>query len=196
MSKGEETRRAILSDALAQASVLGLEGLTIGSLARSTGLSKSGLYAHFDSKEALQRAVIDAARDRFVSMVVSPALRAPRGEPRIRALFDRWLEWEDLSELPGGCPFIAAGTELDDRPGPVRERLVETQRDWIDTLSGAARIAVEQGHFRADLDLAQFAYELWGMVLAYHWYRRLLDRDDARERLTTAFETLIERSRP
>jgi len=125
--------------------------------------------------------------------VVSPALRAPRGEPRIRSIFERWLSWGQ--RLPGGCPFIAAGAELDDRPGPVRDRLVAVQRDWEDTLAGAARIAVEQGHFREDVDAAQFAYEAWAQMLACHWYARLLDREDAVERLETALEALLERYR-
>ncbi len=196
VSKGDETRRAILTDALAQASVTGLDGLTIGSLAKKTGLSKSGLYAHFASKEELQVRVIDEARERFVEVVVTPAFRAARGEPRLRALFERWLEWEDLAALPGGCPFIAASTELDDKPGPARDRLVETQRDWEDTLAGAARIAVEKGHLQADLDVAQFTYELWAMMLGFHWYSRLLDRGDAKARLRVAFEALLERARP
>ena len=195
MSKGADTRHAILQDALAQASVRGLEGLTIGSLAKSLGMSKSGLYAHFDSKEALQLKVLDEARDQFVAKVVMPALQAPRGEPRVVALFERWLVWEGLESLPGGCPFVAVASELDDQPGPVRDRLVEVQRDWVDTLSNAARISVQQGHFRADLDVAQFAYEIWGLVLGYHWYARLLARDDATARLRLAFTDLLGRSR-
>lgn len=195
MSKGDDTRSMILGDALAVMSVRGLDGLTIGALARRTGLSKSGLYAHFDSKEALQIRVLEEARDRFVAEVVSPGLREPRGEPRIRALFTRWLEWEQSAALPGGCPFIAAAAELDDQPGPVRDRLVQIQRDWVDTLQGAARIALSEGHFHSDLDVAQWAYELWGLVLGYHWYARLLGADDARERLQAAFEALLNRSR-
>lgn len=195
MSKGDRTRKAILSDALAQASVRGFMGLTIGSLAKKAGMSKSGLYAHFDSKEALQIRVLEEARDRFVADVVMPALRAPRGEPRIRALFARWLEWEQSEALPGGCPFIAVAAELDDQPGPVRDHLVQSQRDWVDTLRGAAAIAVAEGHFRADLDVAQWAYELWGLVLGYHWYARLLGVADARERLERAFDALVVRSR-
>lgn len=195
MGKGEETRRAILSDALAEASVQGFDGLTIGSLAKRTGLSKSGLYAHFESKEDLQVRVIEEARDRFVDVVISPAFRAPRGEPRIRALFEHWLAWETHNDLPGGCPFIAASSELDDKPGRARDRLVEAQRDWQHTIEGAARIAIEQGHFAADTDTAQFAYEMWSHVLAYHYYSRLLARDDARERLQVAFEALLTRCR-
>lgn len=195
MKKGESTRQAILDDALAQASVLGLGGLTIGSLAKRTGMSKSGLFAHFESKEGLQIQVLEEARDRFVTTVVSPALKHPRGEPRIRALFDRWMSWEQADYLPGGCPFIAAAAELDDQAGPVRERLVGIQRDWVDTLRTSARIAIEEGHFRADLDAAQWAFELWGLVLSYHWYTRLLGASDAADRVRAAFEGLLARSR-
>ena len=195
MKKGEQTRQAILDDALAQASVLGLDGLTIGSLAKRTGMSKSGLFAHFESKEGLQIQVLEEARDRFVTTVVSPALKNPRGEPRIRALFERWMTWERADYLPGGCPFIAAAAELDDQRGPVRDRLVGIQRDWIDTLRTAARIAVEEGHFRREVDVAQWAFELWGLVLAYHWYHRLLGADDAMERVRAGFEQLLARAR-
>ncbi|HJL15844.1 MAG TPA: TetR/AcrR family transcriptional regulator [Sandaracinaceae bacterium LLY-WYZ-13_1] len=193
MKKGESTRRAILDDALAQASVLGLDGLTIGTLARRTGMSKSGLFAHFRSKEGLQIQVLEEARDRFVSRVVSPALKHPRGEPRVRALFERWMDWE--AHLPGGCPFIPAASELDDQQGPVREHLVDIQRDWVDTLRAVARTAVREGDFRADLDVAQWAFELWGLVLSYHWYARLLEADDAVARVRAGFESLLERAR-
>ena len=195
MSKGDETRRTILADALAQASALGLTGLTIGSLAKRTGLSKSGLFAHFASKEALQIAVLDDARDRFVTTVVSPALKEPRGEPRVRALFERWMRWEKAEFQPGGCVFLASATELDDQPGPVRDRLVEIQRDWGDALETAARIAKEERHFRADLDVRQWAFDLWGLMLAYHWHARLLRAEDAAERVRRSFERLLEASR-
>ncbi len=195
MSKGEETRAAILADALSQASVLGLDGLTIGALASSLGMSKSGLYAHFGSKEDLQIQVLEEARARFVSAVMTPALRASRGEPRVRAIMERWLEWESSAYLPGGCPFVAAAAELDDQPGAVRDRLVSIQRDWTDALRTAARIAVEEGHFRADLDTGQWAFELWGLALSYHWFSRLLGQDDADDRLKAGFERLIQSAR-
>jgi AcrR family transcriptional regulator len=198
-SKGEDTRRAILADAIAQASAVGLSGLTIGTLAKRAGLSKSGLFAHFESKEALQIQVLDAARDRFVAEVVSPALKQPRGEPRVRALFEGWLRWADLSwasdAAPSGCLFVAAAAELDDQPGPVRDHLVEIQRDWVDALETAARIAIEAGHFRRDLDASRWAFEVWGLMLGYHWYRRLLQAPQAAAWVKEGFEALIARSR-
>jgi AcrR family transcriptional regulator len=194
VGKGEETREAILGTALALASAHGLNGLSIGTLAREAGLSKSGLFAHFGSKEDLQLAVLQTAVGRFVDTVVTPALRQPRGEPRVRAFFERWLDWERSTYLPGGCPFLAAA-KLDDRPGRVRDYLVASQRDWLDGLATAARIAVVEGHFRPDLDPEQFAYELYSLILAYHQYQRLLADPAADRRCRLAFARLLERSR-
>src|SRR5687767_9089309 len=139
MKKGELTHRAILEHAVGLASRLGLEGLTIGRLAEDLELSKSGLFAHFQSKEALQVEVLRHAGERFVEEVIRPALKAPRGEARLKALFTRWLEWARGKSLPGGCLFVAAATELDDKEGPVRDELVRTQRQWVGFLAGALK---------------------------------------------------------
>jgi AcrR family transcriptional regulator len=175
MAKGEETRQAILGRAYELANVVGVSGLTIGRLAEATGLSKSGLFAHFGSKEALEVAVVEEAARQFVQDVMVPALRKPRGEPRVRALFERWLAWGDR---PGGCFFVGATPELDDRPGPPRDALVRACKDWIDALATAAEIAVTEGHFHAGLDARQFAFELYGIMLAHHTFQRFL-RDTA-----------------
>src|SRR5512141_3116287 len=156
MRKGEATREAIVQRGVRLATQTGLEGLTIGRLATELGLSKSGLFGHFRSKEALQIQVLDAAAERFVEAVVKPAVREPRGEPRIIALFDRWITWTRSNSGPGGCLFVAAAAELDDRPGPVRDRLVALQRDWLDLMANVARTAVDERHFRSDLDVQQF----------------------------------------
>lgn len=193
MAKGDETREAILDTALTLASTGGFEGLSIGTLAQAVGLSKSGLFAHFGSKEDLQLAVLRSAVDRFVADVIAPALRERRGEPRVRALFERWLAWEGAR--PGGCPFLAVSNELDDRPGPVRDYLVQSQRDWLDALANAARIAVAEGHFRADLDAERFAYESYSAILAFHHFHRLLRDPGAEERCRGSFEELLARSR-
>lgn len=195
MSKGEETRSAVLTHALALASRLGLDGVTIGLLADEVGLSKSGLFAHFKSKEALQVAILDEAAARFVAGVVSPALRKPRGEPRVRALYENWLQWIRSDFLPGGCIFIQAMVELDDRPGPARDRLVSTQRDWIDTLATAARIARDEGHFRADLDPEQLAQELVQLADGYHLLARTLRDPAIDERMMRAYERLLRDAR-
>ncbi|MFP3941322.1 MAG: TetR/AcrR family transcriptional regulator [Thermoanaerobaculia bacterium] len=195
MMKGDTTRATILERAFATASRLGLEGLTIGGLAEEVGLSKSGLFAHFRSKEELQLQVLETAVGRFVETVVAPALKEPRGEPRVRALFERWMEWETAEFQPGGCIFIATANELDDRPGPLRDRLVGYQRDWLDVLATAARIAVEEGHFRPGLDVEQFAYDLYAVILAFHHFSRLLRDPAAEERARSSFDDLLAASR-
>lgn len=195
MSKKEATHDMILDRALAMASALGLEGLSIGSVAKEAGLSKSGLFAHFKSKEDLQLQVLESAVERFIETVVAPALRRPRGEPRVRALFDHWMAWESSSSMPGGCLFIAAAVELDDRPGKLRDYLASSQRDWMDALATAARIAVKEGHFHPDLDGQQFAYELYSIILAFHHFHRLLRDPVSRQRARQAFEDLIQQSR-
>jgi AcrR family transcriptional regulator len=192
VSKGEETRQAILGRAFELASVVGVNGLTIGRLAEETGLSKSGLFAHFGSKEALDVAVVEEASRQFVQEVMVPALVQPRGEPRVRALFERWVVW---GQRPGGCFFVGASAELDDRPGPPRDALVRACRDWVDELAKAAQIAVREGHFRADLDTDQFAFEIYGIMLSFHQFHRFLHDPAAIARTRSAFERLLTTAR-
>jgi AcrR family transcriptional regulator len=196
MGKGQITREAILDRAVEVATRSGLEGLSIGSLAQDLEMSKSGLFAHFQSKETLQIQVLEAAAERFVDVVVRPSLTAARGEPRVRALFENWIHWPRKSRLPGGCMFVAAATELDDRPGLLRDALVKMQRDWMDTMAHCARIAVDEGHFRKDLDCVQFAHELYGIMLMCHHSARLMRDKKAEERTRAAFDSLLQRSRP
>lgn len=188
MAKGEATRQAILSRAFSLAKLVGVSGLSIGRLAEDMGLSKSGLFAHFGSKEKLDVAVVDEAARQFVEDVVVPALREPRGEPRVRAMFERWSEW---GQREGGCFFVGASAELDDRPGPARERLQQAIRDWVDTLATAARIAISEGHFRADLVPEQFAFDLYGIMLAGQTFSRFLRDPATAGRARTAFEQLL-----
>jgi len=196
VGKGEQTREAILERAIRLASEVGLEGVTIGRLADALDLSKSGLFAHFESKEALQVETLDRAAQRFSEVVVRPALAAPRGEPRLRALFERWLRWPRAVPQPGGCIFVQASVELDDRPGPARDRLVELQREWFDTLARAVRGARDEGQLRADVDAQQFAFELYGVMLSSHHHARLLHDRSADERARRAFERLLDDARP
>ena len=191
MTKGADTRGAVLGHALALASEVGLEGVTIGTLAERARMSKSGLFAHFASKEALQIAVLDEAASRFVDKVVAPSLRQKRGEPRVRALLEHWLLWANADFMPGGCVFVASIADLDDRPGPVRDRLAATQRDWLETLATAIRIAKEEGHFRRDLDAAQLAHELLTVAYGTHLLARLLRDPKTEKRLRVAFERLL-----
>jgi len=192
-SKGEQTRAAILDAALQIASKLGLEGLTIGSLAEATGMSKSGLFAHFGSREDLQLAVLEHAAQLYGKRVFLPALKIERGLPRLRALFSHWLEWTMSSGLPGGCIMIAAAAEYDDRPGPIRDAVIANQNRGRAISEKAVRLAIEEGHLRADTDPEQIAFEMLAIVLAGHNYRRLLGDKEARKRSLTAFEELISR---
>ncbi|MFE0251644.1 TetR/AcrR family transcriptional regulator [Streptomyces sp. NPDC059010] len=194
MSKGADTKQAILDEATRIASMVGLGGVTIGSLAARTQLSKSGLFAHFRSKESLQLQVLEHATGKFVDGVILPALDTPRGEPRLRELFDGWLRWAS-DALPGGCLFVAAGTEFDDQPGPVRDRLVRNQRDWMDVIAQVFRTGVADGPFRPDADPDQFAQDLYGVMLGYHHANRLLRDPQAEARARRAFEVLLDAAR-
>lgn len=194
-TKGEHTRQSILKHALALSSQVGLGGLTIGRLADALGLSKSGLFAHFRSKEALQVQVLQYAAEQFVERVVRPALAAPRGEPRLRAIFERWADWGMRAPLPGGCVFVAAASELDDQPGPVRDQLVRSQRDWLEVIATAFRMGVEKGEFRKDADPEQFAHDLYAIMLGFHHAHRLLRDPAAEARARRAFESLIQSAR-
>lgn len=194
-SKGEETRQRIVQRALELAGSVGLEGLTIGELATELGLSKSGLFAHFRSKERLQLAVLDAAAEDFAARVFVPAIQRPRGEPRVRALFDNWLSWIESPRMPGGCVFLSGAIEWDDRAGPVREAVVGWFQQLYDSLKRAASLAVSEGQWRSDLDLEQFVGEMHGIALKFHLDCRLLRHPQASERAHLAFERLLSAAR-
>ena len=195
MGKGELTRNAILDRATALASRLGLGGLTIGHLSEELGLSKSGLFAHFGAKDALQVEILRFAAGRFVSEVVRPALAAPRGEPRVRAIFERWMDWGRSRVVPGGCLFVSSATELDDRPGPARDELVRLQREWLETIAICFRSGITEGHFRADADPEQFAHDLYAVMLGCHHAMRLLRDPSAESRARKAMEALLAAAR-
>ena len=190
MGKGAKTHEAILGEAVELASIAGLEGVTIGTLAAHTRLSKSGLFAHFGSKENLQLETLGAAPERFVAYVVSPALKQPAGTRRVRALFNNWVEWSG-AQGRGGCLFVASAVELDDQEGPARDFLVEKQREWLDVIARTARRAVDVGDFRPDLDCEQFAHDLYSNFLGYHHARRLMRDPKAESRARAAFEQLL-----
>ena len=192
-TKGEQTRAAILDEALKIARRLGLEGLTIGTLADATGMSKSGLFAHFGSREDLQLAVLEHGARQYGDMVLMPALKIDRGLPRLRALFERWLDWTLQTATPGGCIMISAAHEYDDRPGPIRDAAVEMQRRGIGVSERAVRLAVDEGHLKGDTDPEQIAFEMLGIVLASHNHGRLLGDKAARRRALAAFDALVAR---
>jgi AcrR family transcriptional regulator len=193
VSKGEETRAAILDRAVAIASEVGFSGLTIGLLAEATGMSKSGLFAHFRSKETLQLETLERARQRFTDLVIRPTLAAPRGERRVRELFDRWLSWE-TDALQGGCIFVTAATEFDDQPGAMRDAVLGSQQDWLEFVATVAGTAVAEGEFRADLDTEQLAFTLHSLMLGYHHAARLLQDPRALSHTRRALDQLLEAS--
>lgn len=193
-TKGERTRAAILDEGVRIVSQAGLDGLTIGTLAEATGMSKSGLFAHFGSRDELLLAVLAHGRDRFTEIVLKPAMDHPRGVPRLRAMFVNWLDWTESADLPGGCPMIGGAAEYDDRPGAVRDALASGQRAWIEVLKRAVNQAIEQGQFAPDTDPEQIAFEMFGIALVVHHHRRLLGYSKARSRALEAFEALVARS--
>jgi AcrR family transcriptional regulator len=195
-SKGEQTRRNIVSRALHIVSDVGYEGLSIGVLAEESKLSKSGLFAHFKSKEALQLGVIEEVISRFILRVVQPALTSPRGEPRVRVLFEKKLEWIRGEQELRGCLLQKASLEYHNRLGhPVRERAVHALQDWRELLTRCAQTAIDAGDFRPDLDPEQFGYEFDGITMIYQQMHGLLRDGAAGERAQRAFKSLLDRSR-
>lgn len=189
-SKGAATREAIIEHAYGIACSAGLEGLSIGPLAQAVGMSKSGVFAHFGSREDLQLAVLDAAGERFVQHVLLPALKAPRGLARLRAIIRNWFDWVRHSN-DGGCLFLAAVTEYDDRPGPQRDRLLGHETRWRAEIARAIRVAMDTGELRADTDPMQLAFEIYGLALMVHHEAGLFGYDVARVRGDRALDRLL-----
>ncbi len=185
--RGERTHEEILASAIDLGSREGLEALTIGGLARHASVSKSGLFAHFGSKQELQLATIEAAREIFFREVIEPAFAAPEGLPRMRATLAAWLDYFRRDVFPGGCFFQAASLEFDDRPGPVRDRVLEVMRQWLGWLTELAR----QSELSAGREPAQLAFELNAIGLATNWQRQLLGDDETLERAGKAFERAL-----
>ena len=179
----------VLEAGLDMASQLGLECVTIGNLAKATNLSKSGLFAHFQSKENLQVEILNHAAQVFSEGVIIPALKTKAGIPRIRALVDNWIQW--TSELTGGCIFVTASADFTDRPGRVRDVLLNQQKEWIDCLKRIAQSAVAVGDFRKDIDDDQFAFDLYSLLLGFHLYFNLLDDVEIRKRQEAALTRII-----
>lgn len=193
LMKGQQTRAAILDAALRLASQIGLEGLSIGALAEVTQMSKSGVFAHFGSREELQISVVHEYHAKFEEEVFFPALREPRGLPRLRALFDRWIRRVSV-EIDSGCIYISGAVEFDDRPGPVRDALVAMVLTWQAALERAIRLAIEERHLRADTDPQQVLFEVHGLILALHHDARFLRNAGAAERARAAFERVLANS--
>ena len=191
MTKGLDTKERILDRAFRMAGREGIGGLTLGTLATELEMSKSGLFAHFRSKEYLQFEVLETAARKFTHVVITPALKVERGVPRLKKLFDNWLRWISDPALPGGCIFIAAAAELDDKEGRHRDLLVSGQRAMRDVIVRIARTAVEEKQFRKNLDCEQFAFEVHSIILGFNHDKRLLRENRPESRARAAFERLV-----
>ena len=191
MRKGEQTRVAILEAALEIASTQGLEGLTIGSIAEKMAMSKSGVFAHFGSREELQIAVLQEYETQFIDAVLLPCLKEPRGLPRLRAIFMNWLD-RIGKEIDSGCIYISGATEYDDRPGAVRDVLVKMHLDWQKEMRKAAAQAIEETHLPGcEVDADQLVFEMVGLVLAAHQQGRLMGDSMSVTRASHGFERMI-----
>jgi AcrR family transcriptional regulator len=195
-TKGEETRSQILAAAVEQASACGFESLTIGTLAERTGLSKSGLFAHFGSKLDLQIAALDEAARQYTAAVFLPAMKAPRGLKRLRAMFENWIAWPQRAKLPGGCPIDAATREYHHQPGPMRDAVMERQKLLDRELGKMVQMAVDAGELSRKADIAQLVYDLIGIVLVFYRAEPMLGFEESRRRARVAFERLLEHNAP
>jgi AcrR family transcriptional regulator len=190
-TKGEETRAQILAAAVQQASEGGFESLTIGTLAERTGLSKSGLFAHFGSKAELQMAALDEAARQFGESVFLPALKAPRGVKRLRALFENWISWPQRAKLRGGCPIDAASREYDHQPGPMREAVLDRQRQLDREMVKAVQLAIDTGELAPDTDPHAVVFDFLGLILMCFRSEPVMGHEEAHQRARAAFERLI-----
>lgn len=190
-ARGLRTREAILARAVDIASVEGLEGLTVGSLAEQLKMSKSGLFAHFGSKEDLQLATIETARQIFIEKVTRPAIAARKGMPRLWGLLEHWLNLVEEKTFSGGCFFSAASFEFDSRRGPVRDRIAAIMHEWIGVITRAVYEAQKAGHLEPKVDPTRLAFEIHALAMGAHWAHQLLDDKHAYSRArTTVLEKL------
>lgn len=194
LTKAELTRATILDAAVGMASEHGLESLTIGSVAERAGLSKSGVFSRFGSREELQLAVLQEYERRFVDDVLLPSLREKQGLPRLASMFRRWVE-RVRREEPRGCLFVGSSFEYDDRPGALREAVFAGVDGWRAQLARAARQALDCGHLRRETDVDQLVFEIYSLMLGLHHDARFRKDPQAVERVVAAFERLIESCR-
>jgi AcrR family transcriptional regulator len=192
LQKGQQTKAAIVDAALGLATQIGLEGLSIGAIAEVMHMSKSGVFAHFGSREELQISVVREYFTRFEQEVFYPALTEARGLPRVQALFGNWMKRVAV-ELQSGCIFISGAVEFDDRPGPVRDALASSVQTWLDAMYRAVVQAKEVGHLRADADERQIAFEIHGLILGLHYEARFLKAPGSMERAVQAFRSILAR---
>lgn len=190
LQKGQQTKAAIIDAALGLATQIGLEGLSIGALAEVTQMSKSGVFAHFGSREELQISVIREYHSRFEQEVFYPAMSEPRGLPRLRAMFANWMQRTSV-EIDSGCLYISGAVEFDDRAGPVRDALASSVLTWLAALRRAIQNARELGHLRADLNDEQVLFEVHGLILALHYEARFLKNPGSIARARAGFDNIL-----
>ena len=188
-----ETKEKILEVALDLSSRWGLVNLSIGELAKVVGMSKSGLFGHFKSKESLQKMVLDLASLNFVQTVIKPATKKPRGVPRLEAIVENWITWS-TDKHQGGCPIITAIIEFDDRPGSLRDHLKSLQKEMLEGFKKAASIAIDEKQFHKNLSPDQFVYELYSYMIGFHIFARLMNQEKAKLKLRKSFSDLVVRS--
>ena len=190
--KGQQTKASIVDAALGLATQIGLEGLSIGALAEVMHMSKSGVFAHFGSREELQISVVREYHARFEEEVFFPVLQQARGLPRLRAMFHNWMMRTSV-EIDSGCIYISGAVEFDDRPGPVRDALAGSVKTWLAAMHRALVQAKEAGHLRADADEQQMAFEIHGLILALHYEARFLKTPGSLNRANTGFANILAR---
>lgn len=192
LHKGQQTKAAIVDAALGLATQIGLEGLSIGALAEVMHMSKSGVFAHFGSREELQISVIREYHTRFEEEVFYPALEKSRGMPRLKALFQNWMNRTSV-EIDSGCLYISGAVEFDDRPGPVRDALADSVKTWLSAMYRAVVQAKDAGHVSSDADEHQMAFEIHGLILALHYEARFLKTPGSIDRANTGFAHIVAR---
>jgi AcrR family transcriptional regulator len=186
----KDTKNLILKRGMDIASQIGLVAISIGELAKAIPMSKSGLFAHFNSKENLQLAILEYAGDLFKRKVVLPALKEKRGIPRIQAIIKNWKQWV-IEHMPGSCIFVSAAIDFEDRPGIVRDFLLKQQKQWIESLSKVAESAIKAGDFRPDINCRQFAFDIYSLLMGFHYYQKLLADTDTQKYQQNALNMLL-----
>lgn len=190
MTKGSRKRELILQSALDFTSKFGLESLSIGELAKTVGMSKSGLFGHFKSKETLQIMVLDYAANDFINQVIIPATKKPRGLARLDNMMDNWRHWTQ-KKMQGGCPFVSSIVEFDDRPGKIRDHVLKLQTEMIGSFERALLLSKEEGEIHADSDIKQVAFEIYGTMISFHIYSRLLKNKASEEMFLVSYQKII-----
>ena len=191
MARSNKTKTTILEVGLKQARKFGFESLSIGELAKLVGMSKSGLFAHFKSKELMQVMILNYAAENFVLEVIKPAIQMKRGLPRLKAIIENWIKWSNKTKN-GGCPLISASFEFDDIPGKVREATQNHLKELVKTIEKSVEISIEEGQLRKEVNSKEFAFEVFSKVLGFHLYHRLLKEDYSTDFLHNSIEKLIQ----